>query len=228
MHSTVHVFHTGVCPSFIRANVLDPTWLNSIRQRHLLDICSASNKKLELSGSVAAHLRVGESCTRVSFGVISELVVPVLLGKTYFNWFIKSIYPANRKIVFSHSPPVPIFMVHETWNKTEIDKLDSHQGFARGLASSVKATTCEPKCIMVTQQVVLKAICETLLLVFTQAVRLIEVITFQRVSKHHACMTAKSIVYVYWGHPFYINIPNIGKEVLRTKKMVRLRARHNN
>lgn len=56
----------------------------------------------------------------------------------------------------------------------------------------------------------------------TQAIGLTEVIIIEKVTKSHACLTAKGVMDVYQGHISYITIANFGKVdlyVLKRKKV---------
>lgn len=120
MRPSVCVFHTGTGPNLIRADVLDPALQDSIRQRDMPDIRSASNRKRNASQTITPHLPMAESRTRINFGVVNELVMPVLPGTTFIDKFIRSIHPVKRKIVAHHSSAVSILMVHEA--RSEADK----------------------------------------------------------------------------------------------------------
>lgn len=55
------------------------------------------------------------------------------------------------------------------------------------------------------------AMCETPVLVSTQAAGLIKVILREKVAKSHARMTAKGIMDIYPGRSFHITVTNFGK-----------------
>lgn len=101
-------------------------------------------------------------------------------------------------------------MVHEINSEADKNASDIRQSNYQDLAPLVTPTTCDRKYITVTRQVALKEIHETLVLVSTQAAGLIEIIPHENVAKTHACVTAKGIVDVYPGRPFYITIANFG------------------
>lgn len=143
------------------------------------------------------HLRMGESRTRANFGIASELVVPILLGTTYIDRFIRSIHPAERKIVPYHYPPVPKLIVYKARSEPEIEKLDSHQNVESDLALLVTASGGEPKYITVVRQVVLRAVCETPVIVSTQVACILEVILHRSVANNHLRKMAKGIMYIY-------------------------------
>lgn len=102
------VLDTRAGPIIIRASILDLFWLDSVRQGDMPGIRSASGNKLKVSRTINLHLRMCELLTRVNFGAVNKLVVPVLLRKTYINRFIKLMYPAKRKTVPHYSPPEPL------------------------------------------------------------------------------------------------------------------------
>lgn len=106
MRPTVSVFDTAAGPYLLQADVLDLNWLDIIRQHDMPEIRRVSRNKLKVSGTITGHLRTSEPRTRVTFGVASELVVPILLRTTVSFRFIKSIDPAERKMVLHHYPRV--------------------------------------------------------------------------------------------------------------------------
>lgn len=98
--------------SIIRAEFLDHSWLDSINQCEMTDIRSASESRLKVSGTIILNHGMRGSRTRVTFGTVKKLVLPVGIGKTYINSSIKLIRQPESKSVLHHSPPVPILMVH--------------------------------------------------------------------------------------------------------------------
>lgn len=202
------VFDTDTGPNLIETDVLYPGWLDSIRQRDRSNIRSASYANLDVSGTITTYLLMGESRTFVNFGVVNELVVPVLFGTIYIDSSIKSIHPAERKVVPHHSPTVPILIVYEANSKPEKNNIEARQEVEEELTLLETPIKCEPKCITVARQVVLKAMCETLVIVSTQAAGLTESIPCAYVAKHHACMMAKGLIDAYPGRPCYITFVN--------------------
>lgn len=78
------------------------------------------------------------------------------------------------------------------------------------LALLVTTLERRPKSISVARQVVLKAMCETKVVVQLSAWPGRDS-SHENVAKHHACMTTKRILAVYRGHLFYITIADLGK-----------------
>lgn len=116
MHPISFVFDIGTGLNLIRFDVLDRCRRDSTFQHEMLDIGSASDTKLKVSGIFTITLRVVKQSTRVTIGVVKELFVPVFLRTAFFDRFIKSSLAARRKIVLHHSPSVPMFMSHEVWS----------------------------------------------------------------------------------------------------------------
>lgn len=82
------IFDIGVGSSLMTADLWDQIWLVNIRQRDLPEIRSAPDTKLVVSGIITIKLRMGISCTRVTFGVVDRLSVLVLLGTNLIDKFI--------------------------------------------------------------------------------------------------------------------------------------------
>lgn len=131
MCAVVRVFDTGEGLSLIRADVLDPSWLDSIRKSHMKNILSAFGTRLTVSVTIFLHLAMGKSRTGKNFVVVSEMVLTFLKGTTYIGRFIKSIQPAGSKIVRYQSPPIQILIVHEVRREAETNKPDSHHSLKK-------------------------------------------------------------------------------------------------
>lgn len=67
----------------------------------------------------------------------------------------------------------------------------------------------EPKNITVARQVVRKAMCDTAVLVFTQAAGVTKVIPHSKVVRIHACMTTKGFMDVYPAASFILPMPTL-------------------
>lgn len=112
MRLIVCVFDTVTNPNLKRADFLEASWLDSIHQLNMPEMCSAFDTKLFLSGTITLHLMICESRTLVTFGVVDKLALPVLLGMTFIDRYIRSVYPAEKRTVSYHYPSVPIVIVH--------------------------------------------------------------------------------------------------------------------
>lgn len=67
MYPNICVFDTFESANLVRANFLDATWLDSVRQRGMPEMRGKSNKKVTVYGTITFHLQICESRTRVTF-----------------------------------------------------------------------------------------------------------------------------------------------------------------
>lgn len=125
MRPVICVLDMSPGPNRIRAYVSDRSWLDSNRQRHLLDIHGASETKLLVSGTITVHLCLSESRTRISFSDVNKLVVTFFLGMTNIDRIIESIHAAETKVLPYQFPQVPILMEHETKEETQRNSTDT-------------------------------------------------------------------------------------------------------
>lgn len=88
-------FDSCVSLKIICANLLDPSWLDTIRQQSWLNVWSASDNKLKVPGTTRLYLHMDASRRHVNSGVIRQLVVSVLLRCTLVDRFIKSLSHAE-------------------------------------------------------------------------------------------------------------------------------------
>lgn len=63
----------------------------------------------------------------MTFGVVDGSDLPVLLGTTFLDKFIKLANLAKRKMVLYHTPPVPLLMVHDGKGEAEKNTADIRQ-----------------------------------------------------------------------------------------------------
>lgn len=102
---------------------------------------------------------------------------------THIDRFVKSIYPAKRRIVSYHSSQVPWLTVHEAGCVAENNKSDSGKRVLRGLEVLVKLSGFGPKYNSVFREVAHWTISETPVLVYVQAAVLIKRVRFENVEK---------------------------------------------
>lgn len=67
------------------------------------------------------------------------------------------------------------------------------------------------KSIMAVQKVLIKATCETRLLVSARVAGPTEMTPHENFDKKHACMIGNGVIYVYPSHSFYVTIANFVK-----------------
>lgn len=125
IRSIVFVVATGLGPSLIKTDVLNPSWLDSIGQCHMPDSRCASAAESKVSATVTLYLHLVQSSrTHVNFGIVGELVVLALLEPSYIDIFIGPIHPAGKSIVPHHFLPVPILIIDESPCKAEYNNSD--------------------------------------------------------------------------------------------------------
>lgn len=96
MHAIVCVFDNVLCIDLISAVILDRSWQNSTNKHNMPEIRSASGTEIIISGKITLFLRIGKSRTWVTFVVIDKFAVLLLLWSTSVEWYINSVYPAEK------------------------------------------------------------------------------------------------------------------------------------
>lgn len=71
-------------------------------------------QRVSLVGTISIHLRMGDSTVRVVIGIVCYLAVPVLLGTTFNDGFLKGFVYTERKIVRYNSEQVPSLVIEDT------------------------------------------------------------------------------------------------------------------
>lgn len=84
----------------------------------------------------------------MTLGLLKKLFVSVLLGTTLIDKFIKSIHPAGRKIVASHSTSVPVQMLYKAKSEEEKNLSDIRQLMDLDPSLLVTPVRIEPKYII--------------------------------------------------------------------------------
>lgn len=75
MYPIVSLFDTCADPDITTADALGQDWLDNILQRDTPEIQGASDAKIVGSGTLILHIRMGQLCSRVTFGFVDKLVV---------------------------------------------------------------------------------------------------------------------------------------------------------
>lgn len=73
---------------------------------------SASNNHIIVCGKMLLFVRLGYLPVRVRFGIVENLALPVLIGTSYIDQFIKDIFPMKRMILPVHSGAVAILLAY--------------------------------------------------------------------------------------------------------------------
>lgn len=91
------LFNTGTGPNLLRENMNEAYWMSTIRVSKTLRLRSATSQKVEVVDIILFHVRMGESCVRVMFGIFRNLTVSVRLGTFFIEKFVKRIFPPRER-----------------------------------------------------------------------------------------------------------------------------------
>lgn len=72
-----------------------------------MSLRSASDRLVHVKGMIMRFVRLGTLHTRVHFGVVDSLAVPLLVGTSFIDRCFKAIFPIERVIFPIQSRPVP-------------------------------------------------------------------------------------------------------------------------
>lgn len=108
LHPLTVVLDTGAGPNLVDKRWLPSSWHDRIQPSPVANLSAAANQPIPVIGVILLHVRLGDLCTKVWFGVVERLVTPCLLGTSFSDRFIKAIFCMDRKVVPIHSRVVPI------------------------------------------------------------------------------------------------------------------------
>lgn len=170
---------------------------------------------------------MGESPTRHKSDVVNEVLVLILPRRTCTNIFIKSVHPSKRKIVPYYSQPLQTLMVQKAGIASKNYKSNTHQESTERLAQFMMPTRCSHRNITAARRVVLKAMCQTPVLISIQLAGLIEMILYERVVRVHAFVGAKDVLDMKLGPHFILLlqiIVRLSSTYLSTRELVKTPA----
>lgn len=134
---------------------------------------SATNRKVNIAGTVLLHIRIEDAIIRVVFGDVRSLAVPILLRTSFNDRFFKGIFPPKHDIVLYNSALVPILA---TVIKTE-ENLNQHKQEVDIVENvTVAQQVCSPPPLMrVSRQRTIPPTSKCVVLVTTEARGLLQV-----------------------------------------------------
>jgi len=94
-------FTTGAGPNLVRRSALAPDWLVQVvtsKEKERVRLRDANNARLCTSGTVSLWLRTGARIVPVTFLVVEDLSVPVILGCTFIDDNAHAILPQDQSI----------------------------------------------------------------------------------------------------------------------------------
>lgn len=74
---------------------------------------NATNDKISVVKRISLDIRIGDSRVRVVLGVERDLAVPVFLGTSFIDRFVKGFFSPEPKEVSYISRPVPILPIRD-------------------------------------------------------------------------------------------------------------------
>lgn len=181
-------------PNLVRADVPCHSWLDSVHHRNVKKILGASDKILTVSGTISLHSQIKYSRTHVTFSIVGRLAAPSSLGTVSINKSITSINPAKREAILQYSPHIPYRLLQKATIAAKKDKSDSRQEIQEDLSLFVTPTPGGHRIRTATRQVLLKVMCDMLVLVVTKGTGLVDLIPHEFIAKTQACITGEGIV----------------------------------
>jgi len=95
------VVDTGAGPNMVRRSALAPEWLRQVvtsKEEEQVRLRDANNARLRTSGTVTLWLQTGARIVPVTFLVVDDLSVPVILGCLFIDDNAHAILPQDRSI----------------------------------------------------------------------------------------------------------------------------------
>lgn len=126
MNTTVPLLHTGDGVNLIYVALIPLGWRTSIKKEALLKLRTTTKQPLYNERLVLLHLRLGDLCTQVWFGIASQIADDMLVGNAFIDHFIHRIFPLEQMVVPWHSPPVATLTNPKTGYDININ-LNTHE-----------------------------------------------------------------------------------------------------
>lgn len=111
----INTMHTATCLhdneaglNLINYSFTHPSWRSNRKRAKMPNWRKANRQPKKLDRLTFLHLRKGDLCARVWYGIALNLAMNVVLGTPFFHRFTFGIFPTKRKIVSMNSPPVDI------------------------------------------------------------------------------------------------------------------------
>jgi len=128
------VVDTKAGPNLVRRSVLAPDWLRQVgtsKEEERVRLRDANTARLRTSGTVTLWLQTGARIVLVTFLVVDDLSVPVILGCTLIDDNVHAILPQDQSIRWTDGSVTAIL-------RGPLDDGDRSMGVACGLRSTCK------------------------------------------------------------------------------------------
>lgn len=96
------ILDTGAGPNHISKRTLPTEWHDRMKFVDDSAPMAATKQAVKVEGAMLLHVSIGDLSVRVCFGVVTTLAVQLLFGTSFFDRFVKAIFPKERQIVPQH------------------------------------------------------------------------------------------------------------------------------
>jgi len=105
------VVDTGAGPNLVRRSALAPDWLRQVvtsKEEKRVRLKDANNARLRTSGTVTLWLQTGARIVPVTFLVVDNLSVPIIMGCAFIDDNAHAILPQDRSIRWTDGSVIAI------------------------------------------------------------------------------------------------------------------------
>ena len=191
MYSQAAVLDTGCGPCLIHRSTLRPEWLAHERPPPPTKYTGATGTPVRISGLMDLDVQIGDLRKSVTFAVVDDLAVPLIIGTAYQDKFIESIRCTARRLK-------PI-------NSRSIAILDTFDSSVCTLESPEDA---QPKGVRVCKRTVIPPMSEVPVRVRTSASGLRLISQHERAAQKQSVLCANGLMEVIPNQPFTILVSN--------------------
>lgn len=169
-----------------------------IRTSHATALRSATSKSVRVLEIITLHVRMDDCRVRVDFGIIRNTSVPILLGTSVINRFVKRVFPAERKVAPYNFRQIPILKI--TMLTSEDDPKNS---IFKASFLLVESEHVKPQKVQVVRRVKWLPMTQCAALVSTNVGGMLQVSSLPSFSKRYHYKTTNRIMGVFPGHSLY-------------------------
>ena len=103
------VLDTGTGSSFIKQDILPKTLLDKVQPLPgQTDVRDASNRRVQITGSLPLNVRLGNRSERVNFNVVQNLGAEVIIEWDYLDKHVEAIRPRQGLVELADGTTIPI------------------------------------------------------------------------------------------------------------------------
>ena len=108
LHNFNVTVDTACGPNLIRTDMIAPEYTEFVRPITDPHLIAANSGALSFRGTIPIDVTLGDSTTRIWFGVVDDLPPGIILGTAFIDKMVKAILPQKRRIHLLFSRPIPI------------------------------------------------------------------------------------------------------------------------